>query len=151
MKESSVLYQIKSLDKVIFRNLDKNGNFKEKIKSLKITPTQMQIIDYILEHKNKDVYQKDLEKILSLRRATISGVLQTMEKNNLIKRSINENDIRSKKIKLNDKTEGLFNQNCEKFNELEKIAIKDISKDELDIFTHVIFKMKNNIEKSNKN
>ena len=62
------------------------------------TPTQMQIIEYILNHTSEDIYQRDLEDILNLRRATVSGVLHTMEKNNLIRRVTDNEDTRSKKI-----------------------------------------------------
>ena len=45
---------------------------------------QMQIIKYILKHDGKTIYQRDLEEVFNLRRATISGILKTMEKNNVI-------------------------------------------------------------------
>ena len=38
------------------------------------------IIEYILDTDNKEVNQNELENVLKLRRATVSGVLQTMEK-----------------------------------------------------------------------
>ena len=98
MKEERMLYQIKSLEKLIFRALIKE---KDDIEELSPTPTQMQILEYILEHKNGEIFQKDLEDILNLRRATVSGVLQTMERNNLIKRVSYLNDARIKKIILN--------------------------------------------------
>ena len=43
------------------------------------SPTQMRIIDYIIQNEDKPIYQKDLESIFNLRRATISEVLITME------------------------------------------------------------------------
>ena len=71
-----ILYQIKSLNKSVVRTL--LSNIECSINFDKIpTPTQMQILEYIIKN-DKEVYQKDLETILNLRRATISGVLQTM-------------------------------------------------------------------------
>ena len=40
----------------------------------------MRIIAYIF-NKNGSIYQRDLERDLNLRRATLSGILNTMEKN----------------------------------------------------------------------
>lgn len=94
MKENSILSQIKSLEKLIVRNI--TGIGFQNIEAIP-TPTQMQIIKYILENNDKEVYQRDLEKVLNLRRTTVSGVLQTMEKNNLIKRVTDTNDTRTKR------------------------------------------------------
>ena len=109
------------------------------------TQTQMQIISYIIKHQNEEVYQKDLEEVLNLRRATVSGVLHTMEKNNLIKRITDSKDTRVKKIILDGKTQEIFNKNEKKIEKLEKIITKDISKNDMDTFMKVLQKMKNNI------
>ena len=105
MQDYKVLYKIKTLEKLIVRNIMN----EEEICSMKTpTPTQVQIMEYILEHQNEEVYQKDLEDILNLRRATVSGVLQTMEKHGLLDRQIAKNDARVKKIILSKKAEQLF-------------------------------------------
>lgn len=151
MKENSIFFQIKAFDKMIFRML--NNDFECGIntffdrKSLP-TPTQMQIMHYILDHDGEDVYQRDLEKVLNLRRATVSGVLQTMEKNNLIERVVDSEDTRTKKIILNDKAKSFFLENKDKLKKLEKIALQDISKDDLKVFENVLEKMKENLKKS---
>ena len=84
-----------------------------------------------------------------LRRATVSGVLKTMEKNNLIVRVIDMKDSRVKKVVLKNSTKELFLKKIQEVETLEKIAIKDISKDDLDNFIKVIKKIKENIEISN--
>ena len=109
----------------------------------------MQIIKYILENNDKEVYQRDLEKVLNLRRATVSGVLQTMEKNNLIKRVTDTNDTRTKRIILNEKTKNIFFTYRKKVSELELKITSGISKDELKIFSSVIDKMKENVKNLN--
>ena len=138
MKEYKVLYQIKSLEKLVLRKIICEIDDKFP------TPTQMQIIEYIVENKD-DTYQKDLEKVLNLRRATVSGVLHTMEKNSLIKRVSDSKDARVKKIVLNEETNNLFLRNKLRMQELEKNIIKNIDKNDLDIFIKVIEKMKDNL------
>ena len=113
--ENIVLFKIKELDKKIVRTMLKENS---DINIPPLTSTQIQILKYMIEHQNEDIYQKDLENILNLRRATVSGVLQTMEKNNLIKREIYENDIRVKKIILNEKTKNIFQKNKQKIDEI---------------------------------
>ena len=153
--EKRVLYQIKTLDKLIFRTLMGDVGFDEKrIEEIKknkvITPTQMYIISYILKSPEGEVEQKDLEKVLNLRRATVSGVLHTMEKNDLIVRITNELDTRKKKIRLNSKAEEIFCENRKNFERLEKIVRRDIEEEDLEVFFRVVEKMKQNI-KSNEN
>lgn len=143
MKEYRLLYQIKALEKLIGRLFVCN-DINSKV--VPPTPTQMQIMEYILEHPNENIYQKDLEDILNLRRATVSGVLQTMEKNNLIERIIDTNDSRVKKIILNPETKKIFEAHEEKMEEIEKNIINDISEEEIFQFLSVIKKMQNNLK-----
>lgn len=105
----------------------------------------MSIIKYILDNPQKEIYQSELEEVLNLRRATVSGVLQTMESNGLITRVVDEKDTRTKKIILDEKTKEIFIKNKEKLDNLEIIAKKDISEKDLDTFFAVIEKMKQNI------
>lgn len=153
-REKDILYQIKTLDKMIFRKLCSSEDMlkaKNAIINRTMTPTQMQIIEYILEHDASSIYQKDLEKVLKLRRATVSGVLQTMEKNGLIERIVDEKDTRVKKIILNDKKKNIFYEKLEKIKIIENIIKRDISQEELDIFFGVILKMQSNIQREEEN
>lgn len=145
MKENSVLYQIRTLENIVIRNFICDNNLEFK-KLPKPTPTQMQIMDYILRHNEDEIYQRDLEEVLNLRRATVSGVLQTMEKNGLIIRVIDEMDARSKKVILSEGAKKLFSMKKKKFYEIEKKITANISKEEINNFLIVIEKMKNNLK-----
>lgn len=141
MRENRLLYQIKTLEKLILRNLIDDIDLPSHP-----TPTQMQIIEYIIDGGNECVYQKDLEEILNLRRATVSGVLQTMEKNGLIERIIHDEDARVKRIILNDRAKEIFSKNKKKMEELETIIIKGIPSDKLENFSLVLDMMKENLK-----
>lgn len=145
MKEEKLLFEIKTLEKLIVRKLIKNKEERPK----KLSPTQLQILEYIHKHENEDIYQKDLEAILNLRRATVSGVLQTMEKNNIISRVVNEKDYRTKKIILNEETKQNFEHHKKRLQSLEKKITENIDSHELKICIDVIKQMKENIKKIN--
>ncbi len=116
------------------------------------TPTQMVIMDYILEHKNEEVLQRDLECILNLRRATVSGVLQTMEKHGLITRSVSVDDARIKVIRFNEGTKIFFGTNKDKMIELEDVVTMGLSDDELRQFSNTLDVMQKNLTNyTNKN
>ena len=48
--------------------------------------TQLQILNYLLKHKEEDVCQKDLEIETNLKKASITGCLDILEDMNLIER-----------------------------------------------------------------
>ena len=140
MEKNSVLFQIKSLEQLIIRDL-----FMKAIDSeVQVSFTQIRIIDYILENGGV-VYQRELEHVFNLRRATISEVLKTMEKNNMIERMVSKEDTRVKEVRLSKKTKELFEKNRKKIIELEEIVTRGISESDLKKFSDVIVKMKENI------
>ena len=149
MEKDKILYKLNCLEKKIIRTIIRDisitGNY-DKISFP--TPTQMQIIGFTI-NSSKDVYQKDLESVLNLRRATVSGVLQTMEKNNLIMREVSDNDARSRKIILKDKARLIYNENKERLDNLENIIKKGISDQDLFVFSKVVDKIKNNLDEYN--
>lgn len=153
MKKNNLLYQIKSLEKMIVRNLLGDNEIEKREEQANVmqlpTPTQMQIIEYILNHTSEDIYQRDLEDILNLRRATVSGVLHTMEKNNLIRRVTDNEDTRIKKILLNNKAKEIFLQNQKKMDKTEQTITQNIPKEDLEVFSRVIQMMKNNMKNQN--
>lgn len=142
IKEDSVLFMIKALDKSIIKSL-----LNDKVEF--IPPTQVEIIEYILNSCGEKVYQRELEKALNLSRATVSSVLMTMEKKDLIKRVTDENDARSKQIILNDIAKKIFFNAKLKLKEINDVMTRDLNNDELEIFLSIINKMKNNIDNYN--
>lgn len=149
-KEKSVLYKMKLIDKLVGRNLFLKAECFGKGDKIKNIPTrsQIEIMHYILEHINEDVYQRDLEKVLNLRRATISGILGTMEKYGYIDRTIDKNDTRTKKIKLSSKAKENYLKGMEYLESVQKVLLKDISEDDLKVFNKVIDKMHKNLEEN---
>lgn len=143
--DGNLLYEIKSLEREIFRNFIKSSGFNDgKIP----TPTQMLIVQHLLKN-NGVTYQRDLEDVLNLRRATVSGVLQTMEKNGILERTVSE-DRRVKKVILNKDAKKFFDNKKEIFERLEKKMILNVSEDDLKVFLKVLKQFKNNIEYNEK-
>ena len=112
------------------------------------TPKQGLIIGYISRQtkEGKDVYQKDIEKEFSIRRSTATGILQIMEKNDLIKREQINEDARMKKIVLTNKAIQMNKKIIEGFDTVTGIAFNGISQEELETIQKVIFKMQKNLE-----
>ncbi len=144
MKEKSILYEIKSLEKLIARTFMLASKLDIKETKKFPTPSQIQIIQYIVTSK-KTVYQSELEDVLNLRRATVSGILMTMEKNGIIKRVASKKDARTKEIILNEKVEKILLCHQSEMEMLENVLISGISKTDLNTFSKVLSRMKENV------
>jgi DNA-binding MarR family transcriptional regulator len=145
--DKNILFELKSLQNELIR---KTFHHKNKDRYVPITPVQMQIIEYLSINKNKKIFQKDLENFLDIRKSTLSGILDTMEKHKIIKKTHSKNDLRSKKISF---TKGsiLKQQEIKKhFDLVHKTLINDIPKNKLDIFFEVIDLMKEKLIINNK-
>ncbi len=140
--EDKLLYNLHLLNKLIAREFICNN---KDLFCGDPSATQMIIMNYIFNHQNEDIYQKDLEEALHLRRATVSGVLQTMEKHELIERVLCDNDVRCKKIILKEKAKKMFDVKKMEFFKLEEVIKKGLSDEEIEIFCHIIESMQNNI------
>lgn len=142
MESKRVTYQIKNLNHTIIRYICETGVDKQKMP----TPAQMQILHYIISRNNEKVYQKDIAVALNLRRATLSEILKTMEKNDLISRIQDQNDTRKKEIILSQAAKENFQIVKKHLNQAEKTIRKNISQNDLDIFFAVITQMTENLK-----
>ncbi|MCF0147381.1 MAG: winged helix-turn-helix transcriptional regulator [Clostridium sp.] len=104
------------------------------------------IINYLSKNKEKDVFQKDIEEIFTIRRSTVTGILQSMEKNNLIIRENVSYDARLKKIVLTDLGEEINIHIIKEMRKFEDAITKGVSDEELEIFVQILDKFKRNIE-----
>lgn len=65
-----------------------------------VTGMQGRVIGYLYANRDRDVFQRDIQSQFSVRRSTVTGILQLMEKNGLIVRLPVERDARLKKLEL---------------------------------------------------
>ena len=71
-----------------------------RLSELGLNAQQGQMMGYIFEHQDKGVIQKDLAEHFNRKGATITSMLQGLEKKGYIKRVIPEENERQKKIYL---------------------------------------------------
>lgn len=111
-----------------------------------ITGVQSAMISYIYkESQDKNVFAKDIEKEFDIRRASIAGLLQNMEKNGLIKREIVNGDARLRKIILTEKALDLRRKVENNIFKVEKQALQGITEEELASFIKLAKKMSSNL------
>lgn len=90
-------FQIRTLSHLVKRTVDQTAFAREEDHP---TGVQGWIIGYLYENRGKEIFQRDIQAQFSIRRSTVTGILQLMEKNGLITRSSVERDARLKKLEL---------------------------------------------------
>jgi DNA-binding MarR family transcriptional regulator len=140
-KEARIGFEIKTVSNLIHRYINEVMENDPDITGL-----QGWIIGYIFRHQNKqDVFQRDLEKEFNVRRSTISGVLDTMEKKDLIRREAVDFDARLKKITLTEKAVTCHHKVLEKLQEVERQLQKGLSEEEVTQFLKTLEKINKNV------
>jgi len=108
------------------------------------------IIKYLCEQEDQDVFQRDIETLLAIRRSTATTILKCMEKNGLITRTGVSGDARLKKLCLTDKARGLHAQITDELESTEALARCGLSTQELDCFFNVLEKVRHNFADARK-
>ena len=120
-------------------------NYTRQATPFGLSSVQLKILYYLCIHYGDIIFQRDIEKLIESRRSTTSGILDTMEKNNLIKRTSSEIDARSKQVILTDYSYELAKTMLKQKEEFDRLLEKTITPEELEIFFKVTNKIKNNI------
>jgi DNA-binding MarR family transcriptional regulator len=96
-----------------------------------LTGMQHWTLHYLKEREGDEVYQRDLEEAFSVSRATISNMIQVMERENLVKRVPVEQDARLKQLVLTEKAQHMVEQANRDMEGLEKTITAGMSEEEL--------------------
>lgn len=139
----AISFEIRLLANLIKRKMDDSTlNDGEE----GVTGLQGWVIGYIKSNADRAVYQRDIERDFNIRRATVTGVLQLMERNGLIERKPVEHDARLKKITLTPKAYMLHERIIERFKEFERKLHSGLNEEEVASFFSIAEKLKKNLE-----
>lgn len=138
--ERHLTKEIKDLDNLIGKKLRSGYEPREVLNR-----TQLQIIFYLNKHINEDVCQKDLEIETHLKKASITGALDSLEDKDIIERKQSKQDKRKNVIILSTKALKEKDRIENRFKELETLVKKNISEKEMDEFYLILDKMKSNL------
>lgn len=107
---------------------------------------QSRIIGFIHSRQDQDVFQKDIEELLKIRRSTATGMLNTLEKKRLIERQPVSHDARLKKLVITPKGIEFSKKAVECIQSIECKVRSGLSEEELETFFNVLSKIRKNIE-----
>ncbi len=115
-----------------------------------LTAMQKHVLKFILlETLHSDVYQKDIEEEFQIRKSTVTGILQLMEKNGFINRESVQQDARLKRIVPTKKAEMLRPRIVEHIRRTEACLTEGISEEDVEVCKKVLCQMFQNLAKKN--
>ena len=89
----------------------------------------------------------DLSRLLLVSRQNLTGVLSRLERDGLIERATNEEDRRSRKVKLSKRGQALLLKLQDPIHQFYDKALKDLSFDDRLAFIHYFTKLQTNMSK----
>ena len=107
------------------------------------------IIHYIYTHGEEPVYQRDIEKALGIRRSSVTGLLQLMEKNGMIRREAAPFDARLKRIVLTKEALAVHEAVGHEIEALEKRACRGMSVEEVELLLSLLERVRENLDEEN--
>lgn len=148
-KRSEVAFEMQVLGHLMKRYMDGLTEEKKLMHPQKgrgLSGTNLFIIGYLYENRHREVYQKELEEKMNVRRSTISKVLQIMEDKQLIIKKQAEHDGRVKTIRLSEKVLENIAAWQNNMHILENRMMAGFTEEELEQFLYLIHKAKQNFE-----
>lgn len=119
----------------------------DKVIKADLTIMQKHILKFILlETMHKDLYQKDIEEEFQIRKSTVTGYVQLMEKNGYLTRESVKGDARKKRLVPTEKAEGLRQAILEDI----KLSEKSIPEEDVITCKHVLYQVLQNLIEKHK-
>jgi DNA-binding MarR family transcriptional regulator len=112
-----------------------------------ITGVQARVLGILGEAQEtgKDIFQKDIEEKFQIRRSSVTGILQLMEKKKLISRESVPYDARLKKIVLTQESMELREHLHKNIYKFEEILVKGVSDEDLETFLRIVDTLSQNM------
>lgn len=138
IKEIAVYVNILNsrIKKCFFDKLQENG--------INITPEQYLVLDILWEKQS--LSQQNIADIIQKDKNSVTKIIDSLEKKNLVKRVVDKHDRRINKIELTDEAVALEKTTTDVAIKFMNDVVEGIDKQELDNFVKVMLQMKENLE-----
>ena len=139
IKEIAVYVNILNsrIKKRFFDDLQKNG--------IDVTPEQYLVLDILWD--NQPLSQQKIADMIQKDKNSVTKIIDSLEKKNLVSRIVDKNDRRINIIELTKEGRDLEKIATEVAIKFMNDTIQDIDKQDLDTFVKVMRQMKNNLER----
>lgn len=124
------------IKKCFFDKLQENG--------INITPEQYLVMDILWEKSS--ISQQNIADIIQKDKNSVTKIIDSLEKKNLVIRLVDKNDRRINKIELTEEGSALEKITTEVAINFMNDVVKNIDTKDLDTFVNVMRQIKNNLE-----
>ena len=145
-QKGDLVFELRMLDNLMKKNAD--AHFRLIEKNDQLTRMHHWIIGFLFDHKDRDIYQRDIESEFRISRSTTSNMLSLMERKGLIRRQSVESDARLKKVVLTEKAERLHNMHLDTRQKLDAFIEGALTPEEKAEFLRMIEKLRRAISAS---
>lgn len=138
IKEIAVYVNILNsrIKKCFFDKLQENG--------INITPEQYLVLDILWEQQS--LSQQKIADIIQKDKNSVTKIIDSLEKKNLVRRVVDKNDRRINRIELTEDAEALSKLTTEVAIDFMNDVVRGVDEQDLDNFVKVMLQMKNNLE-----
>lgn len=144
MQKRHIGYTVKLLNKRLDQVLSNIPAIRE---NEMLTGIQTWALYFLFRNISHDVFQKDLEAELRIRRSTATELLKAMERGGLIERIPVDYDARLKKIVLTEYAHEIRMQVGAQIERTERQLMRGFTQEEIDQFFGYVDRMQANLEK----
>lgn len=133
--------EVRVLSNLIYNKLNQTTMEAENL-----TIHQCWILQHLTQNAGKEVYQKDIEQLFSIKRSTANQMLRTMESRGYIQRTVSDEDARRNILTVTEEGIAACEHLVEKLYQFMLKLHGDIPKGELEQFQATLRKLWKNIE-----
>lgn len=124
------------IKKCFFDKLQENG--------INITPEQFLVLDILWD--KQPMSQQKIADLIQKDKNSVTKIIDSLEKKNLVKRIVDKNDRRINQIELTEEAIALEKITTKVAIDFMNDAVKGIDSQDLDSFVNVMRQLKNNLE-----
>lgn len=141
MEEYHFIGELKRINNLIKRRVDSDEVLSSQTR---MTGTHGYVIGFIARRnaEGEDVYQKDIESRFSMRRSSVTELLNNMELGGFIKRESDVKDKRLKKVVLTDKAMAVHKRVVARLQSIDEELISLLTPQEFDSLKVALGKIK---------
>ena len=116
-----------------------------RLAQLGLTQQQANVIDYLYNNPELEVYQKDIAEHLSLKNSSVTSLIANLEKNGFLLKVPDKLDARHKKIVLTEKARREHLVCLEYVNAIEDRMVGGMSDEELELLDELLRRAISNV------
>ncbi|MDG5787998.1 MarR family transcriptional regulator [Evansella sp. AB-P1] len=125
------------------------NRYNKELTKLDLTISQARVL-YLLKHRS-DSLQSELQRLLYIQASTMNGIIDSMQKKELITKKNSLEDRRSKLISLTEKGYNLETKLMEEIGHMDEELLSGFSIEEQQLLIMWLKRLKGNLENYNRN